>query len=65
MVGMEMGIHDKPDVHAGLAGNAHISFDVAQGVYHGTGGMCAAAKQVRDCHRVGMEELTAESCWSS
>jgi hypothetical protein len=58
MIGVDMGIDDKPDLHTGLVGDAQVWFDVAQRVYHGAGGVPAAAKQVRNCHGIGMEELT-------
>jgi hypothetical protein len=60
MIGMDMGIDDKPDTHTSLVGDPQVWFDVAQRVHHGTGGVPAAAEQVGDRNGVGMEELTQD-----
>jgi hypothetical protein len=65
MVGVDMGVDHEPDSHAGLVGDAQIWFDLSHRVHYGAGGMTAAAEQVRDRNRVGMEEMTQGSCWPS
>src|SRR5437773_6651004 len=58
MIGMDMGIDDEADSHPGLVRDTEVSFNVAQRVHHRTGGVPATAKEVRDRHGIGMEELT-------
>jgi hypothetical protein len=44
MIGVDMGIDDKPDLHTGLVGDAQVWFDVAQRVDHSAGGVPATAE---------------------
>ena len=58
MIGVDMGIDDEADAHSGVVGNLQVWCDVADRIDDGTSGMPAAAEQVGDGNRIGMEELT-------
>jgi hypothetical protein len=60
MIGVDMGVDDEADAHAGVVGHPQIWCDVSDRVHHGTGGVPAAAEQVGDRNGVGMEELTQD-----
>jgi hypothetical protein len=58
MIGVNVGINDKPEAHPYLVRDPQVWFDIAQRVDHSAGGVPAAAKQVRNGDGIGMEELT-------
>jgi hypothetical protein len=60
---MDMGIDNKPNAHPGLVGHAQIRSDLIQWVDDGASCVPAAAEQVRDGHRIGVEELTQNHFW--
>ena len=60
MIGMDMSIDDEVDAHANLVGASQIRCDVADRVHDCTRGMSAAAEQIGDRNRIGMEELTQD-----
>lgn len=60
MIGMDMGIDDKADAHAGVIGYPQIWRDVAHRIDDSTGRVSAAAEQVLDRHGLGVEKLTQD-----
>jgi hypothetical protein len=58
MIGMDVGVDDEADAHPGGVGRPQIGSDALHRVHHGAGGVPAAAEQVGNRHRIGMEELT-------
>ena len=60
MVGMDMAVDDEANAHAGIVGDPEIWCDVAYRVHDSIGRVPAAAEQIRDANRVGVEELTQD-----
>jgi hypothetical protein len=58
MISMDMRVDDKMDAHAGVVGRPQIWCDIAHRIDDGTGGVSAAAEQVCDRNRIGVEKLT-------
>jgi hypothetical protein len=58
VIGMDVGVDHKLDLHPGLVGNPQIWLDVPERVDDGAGSVPAAAEQIGNSHWIGMEELT-------
>ena len=60
MIGVNVRVDDEPDAHAGFLRRAQIDLDVADGVDHCPGGLAAAAEQIGDADRSGVQELAQD-----
>ena len=58
MVGMNMGVDDVKNLHAGLVGSLEIRLDGPDRVNDGARRLSTAAQKIGGTDRVGMQELT-------
>jgi hypothetical protein len=57
MVGMNVGVDNKMDAHAGGLGGMHVRLDLADWIDDRAGRASAAAEQVRDANGLLVQEL--------
>jgi len=57
MVGMNVGVDDEMDAHAGGFCGAHVGLDLAGRINDGAGRAPAAAEQIRDANGLLVQEL--------
>ncbi len=60
VIGMQMRIDDEVDAHASRFGCAQIRLDGPGRIDDGTGRLAAAAEQIGDADRIGVQELTED-----
>ncbi len=60
VIGMDVRVNDVANLQPGLSGRVEIARDVADRVDDRAGGLAAAAEQIRDADRIGVQELSQD-----
>lgn len=57
VIGVNVGVDDIGDFHPARARRIEIGLDVAYRINHGSAGLTATAKEIRNRYRIGVQEL--------